>query len=94
MSTVPTAPSPGLTTAEAFQQLVESPELWERTGSNKALRRQFLHMLKVGEGISLNKKEELLTAASFEVEKEMIWEAPPIPEDWKLQLKELRKKKV
>ncbi|RYC69811.1 MULTISPECIES: hypothetical protein [Spirosoma] len=59
-----------------FDILVNSPYYWSLTGRNNGLRRQYVHTLGRGEGISLDKKEQLLAEAGFTVAQEKLWNLP------------------
>ena len=63
-------------TPEAFELLVNSPYFWSLTGESNNLRRQFSSMLRNGKGISLEKKEEMLTKAGFGLKQRTIWYVP------------------
>lgn len=73
--------SEGLSTHQAFEQLVNSDYYWSLTGLPSGQRRQYSHQLRhptKGKpwAISLDKKEEMLKKAGFKVKQEKIWLEP------------------
>lgn len=71
-----TASSNEMGIQEAFDTLVHSPYFWSLTGKEMSQRRKLAYKLKNGEGISLDKKLELLKLAGFVIKQDIILEMP------------------
>lgn len=64
-------------TDDAFETLVTLKTYWERTGLPDGMRRKYLHRITTGtQGITLDRKIELLKAAGFGIKQEMTWFTP------------------
>lgn len=55
-----------ITTEQAFEHLLQSEELWKRTGISPDRQRYFKHLNKEGKKLTLDKKIELLNKAGFQ----------------------------
>jgi hypothetical protein len=64
---------PTLTTAVAFEQLINRPDQWRKTGRPMQQRLNFLDKLKNSQNVSLDTKEKILTEAGYTVAQEKIW---------------------
>lgn len=67
------------TTEEAFSLLLDNKEYWAKTGESAQIRQNYRHLIKVGRGVTKDKKEALLRKAGFTVNKETLWAFPPLP---------------
>jgi hypothetical protein len=62
-----------MNTEEAFKRLLDNDYLWGRTGEAPDRRRYFKHLVRIGSGLTTDKKMELLRKAGFEVVQEIKW---------------------
>jgi hypothetical protein len=65
-----------LTTAAAFERLLERTDQWRKTGRPMAQRFNFRNKLRKGKRVSLDTKEKILTEAVYTVKQETTWRFP------------------
>lgn len=64
-------------TRKAFELLLSEDYYWARTGLTKDMRRYYRSILKTGnKPITLDKMQELLQLAGFEIKTEIVWSVP------------------
>jgi len=65
-----------ITTAQAFEHLVNRPDLWRKTGRPMQQRLNLADKLKNSTNITLDTKEKILTEAGYTVKQEKLWLEP------------------
>ena len=65
-----------LTTAQAFELLVNRADLWRTTGRPMQQRLNILQKLQKDINITLDTKEKILLEADFSVKQEKLWNEP------------------
>lgn len=62
-----------MNTKDAFKQLCQSQEKCESIGLNDSTRKSYLRRLRLEQTLSLDKMEEILIKAGYEVKQEKLW---------------------
>jgi hypothetical protein len=60
-------------TQEAFEKLCLNQEKCESIGLNDSTRKSYLRRLRLKQTLSLDKMEEILIKAGYEVKQEKLW---------------------
>jgi hypothetical protein len=67
-------------TQEAFERLLDRPDLWRKTGRPMQQRFSLKNKLRNGINVTIDTKEKILAEAGYTVKQETIWRFPdPIP---------------
>lgn len=65
-----------LTTALAFEALLNRPDQWRQTGRPMQQRLNFLDKLKNGTNVTLDTKEKILKEAGYSEKQVTLWNEP------------------
>jgi hypothetical protein len=65
-----------ITTAQAFERLLNRPDQWRRTGRPMQQRLNFLDKLKNGINVTTDTKEKILAEAGYTVKQQTLWNEP------------------